>query len=80
MTIAQRAITSLIQTQGIGDVVQIYAIVERDGLDYNLAYIPPSFKAKHREDFDTAYMPQLFQLSYDLAAKGYPWFKKPPGF
>ncbi|MGH8584921.1 MAG: patatin-like phospholipase family protein [Gammaproteobacteria bacterium] len=80
LTIAQRAITSLIHTQGIGDVVQIYAIAERDGLDYNLAYIPPSFKAKHREDFDTAYMRQLFQLGYDLAAKGYPWLKKPPEF
>ena len=37
-------------------VVRIYAIAERDGLDYNPAYIPLSFKAKHREDFDTAYM------------------------
>ena len=38
-----------IHTQCIGDLVQIYLIAERDGLDYNLAYIPPSFKAPHRK-------------------------------
>lgn len=54
LTIAQRAIDSLIHTQGVGDLAQIYLIAERDGLDYNLAYIPPTFKAQHPEEFDTA--------------------------
>ncbi len=80
LSIAQRAISSLIHTQGIGDLVQIYAIAERDGIDYNLAYIPSTFKAHRQEDFDTAYMRQLFKVGYDLAARGYPWSKQPPGF
>jgi hypothetical protein len=79
LSIAGRAISSLIQTQGIGDLYKIYAIVQRDGIDYNLAYIPKSFYAPHTEDLDTEYMRKLFQTGYDLAVKGYPWEKAPPG-
>ncbi|WP_240502578.1 patatin-like phospholipase family protein [Methylocaldum sp. 14B] len=79
LSIARRAIDSLIQTQGVGDLYKIYAETQRDGIDFNLAYIPKSFYAPHKEDFDTDYMRKLFQTGYDLAAKGYPWEKLPPG-
>ncbi len=49
-------------------------------MEYNLAYIPPSFNAPHKEDFDTAYMRQLFETGYGMAVKGYPWQKAPPSF
>jgi predicted acylesterase/phospholipase RssA len=80
MTIAGRAISSLIQTQGIGDLDRIYLITKRDEADFNLAYIPATFNAPHKEDFDTEYMRQLFALGYEMAAKGYQWHKAPPGF
>ena len=80
MNIAGRAISSLIQTQGIGDLYRVYLIAQRDGVDYNLAYVPGSFNAPHREEFDTEYMRALFQTGFDMAAKGYSWSKKPPGF
>lgn len=80
MTIAARAISSLIQTQGMGDLYRIYSIAERDGLDFNLAYIPTSFTRTLKEPFETAYMKELFQVGYDMAVKGYPWVKAPPGF
>jgi len=80
MSIAARAISSLIQTQGIGDLDRIYLITQRDGVDFNLAYVPASFNAPHKEDFDTEYMRRLFALGYEMAAKGYPWQKAPPGF
>jgi predicted acylesterase/phospholipase RssA len=78
LTIAQRAISSLIHTQGIGDLRKIYELAKRDGLDFNLAFIPETFSAPHREDFDSAYMRPLFQMAYDLARKGFPWHKEPP--
>jgi len=80
MTIAGRAISSMIQTQGIGDLYRIYVTAQKDGLDYNLAYIPPSFNVPKKEDFDTAYMRRLFDVGYSMAVKGYPWQKTPPGF
>ena len=80
LTIAGRAVSSLIQTQGIGDLYRIYLTTLKDGLDYNLAYIPSSFNVPKKEDFDTEYMRQLFDLGYSMAAKGYPWQKTPPGY
>ena len=80
MSIAGRAISTLIQMQGIGDLYRIYLTAQRDGLDYNLAYIPSSFNAPHKEEFDTDYMRQLFAVGYQMAVKGYPWAKTPPGY
>ncbi len=80
MSIAGRAISSLIHTQGIGNLYMIYSTSQRDGVDYNLAYIPASFKVLHKEEFDTDYMRALFQTGFDLAAQVYPWQKTPPGY
>ncbi len=79
MTIAGRAIQSLIQTQSIGDLYQIYTETQRDGINFNLAYIPKTFNAPHNEEFDTQYMRQLFQIGYDRAINGFNWDTKPPG-
>lgn len=79
LTIAGRAISSLIQSQGLGDLYRIYATAQQDGLDYNLAYIGADFGAEHKEDFDTAYMRALFDYGYQLGRKGYAWQKAPPG-
>jgi len=79
LSIVGRAISSLIQTQGIGDLYKIYLTTEHDGVDFNLAYIGASFNHEHKEDFDTAYMQALFDYGYQLGRKGYPWRKAPPG-
>src|SRR4030095_10108388 len=42
LNIAARAISSLIHTQGVGDLYRIFLTARRDGLDFNLAYIPPT--------------------------------------
>jgi len=80
LSIGERAISSLIETQGVGDLYRIYLEAKRDGVDFRLAYIPASFQAPHREEFDTQYMRALYQTGYEMAAKGYPWEKIPPGF
>ncbi len=80
LDIVGRAISSLIQTQGTGDLYQIYLIAERDGVDYNLAYIGRDFVAAHTEEFDPVFMNALFDYGYQLARNGYPWRKLPPGF
>ena len=80
MSIAMRAIDALTTTQGIGDLYRIYATAERDGLDFNLAYIPPTFTTPHGEMFDTAYMQSLYEVGFQAAKAGYTWQKYPPGF
>ena len=80
MSIAARSVASLIHSQGIGDLYRIYATAERDEVDFNLGFIPSSFKAEHKEEFDTEYMRALYSTGYDMTLKGFPWLKAPPGF
>ncbi|MBP8290722.1 MAG: patatin-like phospholipase family protein [Chromatiaceae bacterium] len=80
MSIAGRAISSLIHTQGLGDLYRIYLTTQRDGVDFNLAYVPASFNAPHPEEFDPDFMRALYQTGYEMAIKGFPWKKRPPGF
>lgn len=79
LPILGRAIEALIQGQGNGDLYRIYATAQKDGLDFNLAYIPAEFNAPHKEEFDTEYMNALFNFAYDMTVQGYPWEKTPPG-
>ncbi len=80
LPIASRSISSLIRTQGIGDLYHIYALCQRDDLDFNLAYIPSTFTEPSKEGFDPLYMRKLYRLGYEMALSGYPWEKTPPGF
>ena len=79
LNIGGRAISALIQTQGISDLHRIYQAAQRDGVDFNLAYIGPDFTYPHNEEFDPEYMKRLFDYAYRLSAKGYAWHKVPPG-
>ena len=79
LTIVGHAISALIQTQGIGDLYRLYLLAQKDGLDFNLAYIGADFTTEHQEDFDPAYMRALFDYGYQLGRKSYPWQKTPPG-
>jgi predicted acylesterase/phospholipase RssA len=79
-SIASRAISSLMQTQGIGDLYRIYVTTQRDNVDYNLAFVPSTFNTPHTAQFDTTYMRSLYQVGYDLGAAGYDWRKTPPGY
>lgn len=80
LSIAGRAISSLIQTQGVGDLYRIYIGATRDKIDFNLASIPASFNTKLKRPFDQQYMRALFGLGYELGRKGYQWAKFPPGY
>lgn len=76
--IAKSSISSLIRTQGVGDLYQVYLACERDGINYNLAYIPDEFDADSNELFDPEYMKKLYKQGYDMAVSGYPWKPAPP--
>jgi hypothetical protein len=80
LTIASRAISSLIQTQGVGDLYRIFLTAQRDQVDFNLAFIPDEFTLQSQEEFDPVYMKQLFDNGYNAARNGYRWTKFPPGF
>jgi len=80
LTIAQRAVATLINYNGVGDLYRMYLTIRRANAAFNLAYIGDDFHAEHKEEFDTGYMRALYRFAFDKAAKGYPWQDAPPGF
>ena len=80
LPIANRSISALIRTQGIGDLYQIYALCERDGNEFNLTFIPQSFTQEPEEDFDPKFMRALFEFGYERAVNGYSWEQYPPDY
>ena len=77
--IAGRSASSMIRSQGIGDLYREYQGTRQYGFDFNLAHIPHDFDLKEKEAFDPVYMGKLFELGYNMAKDGYPWIKAPPG-
>jgi len=80
LTIVQRAISTLIQTQGLGDLYRIYHTTQLDGVSFNLAFIGSDFKFPHQTEFDTAYMQALFDYGYKQGFAGKEWQHYPPGY
>lgn len=79
VAIAGRSASSMAHTQGIGDLYREYLGALKFDFDFNLAYVPQTFDVAPQEMFDRDYMQKLYNLSYELAAGGYPWAKVPPG-
>lgn len=80
LKIAGRAISALIASQGEGDLDRMYLITRRDGVEFNLAYIPPDFDLKPKEDFDPNYMRPLFERGRQDLLSGKAWSDIPPDF
>jgi predicted acylesterase/phospholipase RssA len=78
MGIASRAISTMIAASGINDVIRMYNATQRDGIDFNLAYIGSDFTQKLPAPFDQGYMRALFDYGYQRARRGYEWVKQPP--
>ena len=78
LTIIERAVSTMIHYLGYNDVVRIYDMTKRDGIDYNLAYIETDFAQKKNELFDPAYMKALFDYAYEKGRNKPVWRKAPP--
>lgn len=76
--IAGRAISTMIAISGYNDVIRIYALAQRDSIDYNLAFIGSDFNQVLPSPFDPAFMRALYDYGYQRALRGYDWAKKPP--
>lgn len=64
---------------GSGDIYRIYLDCQRDGINFNLAYIPDDFDLKPIEVFEPLYNGKLYDLAYQLSSNGYSWAKAMPG-
>jgi hypothetical protein len=80
ISIAGRAISTMLASSGRNDVLRIYFVTQRDRVDYNLAYIGRDFDPPPKKgEFDQAYMRTLYDYGYRQARAGQEWHKTPPG-
>jgi predicted acylesterase/phospholipase RssA len=80
LSIAEKAVSTMINYNGVGDLYRMYLVTQRAKAAFNLAYISEDFQAPHPFEFDPVYMRALYGYAYDKAARGYPWRHAPPGF
>ena len=80
ISIAGRAINTMLAASGQNDVLRTYFVSQRDGVDYNLAYIGSDFTLRKTGEFDQAYMQALYQYGFEQAKAGREWHKQPPAF
>ena len=79
ITIAGRAIATMLAASGVNDVLRTYFISQRDKVDYNLAYIGRDFEASKKGEFDQAYMNALYEYGVRQIVEGRAWHQEPPG-
>lgn len=77
--IAGRAIQTLVFSSSVNDIVRTYFIAQRDGIEFNYAFIGDDFETpKSRDEFDPAYLRALYEYGYEKGRKGFEWHKVPP--
>lgn len=79
LPIAEKAVSTMINYNGVGDLYRMYLVMQRAGASFSLAYVGEDFQAPHPEEFDQTFMRALYRYAYDKASKGYPWEHAPPG-
>ncbi|WP_428668385.1 patatin-like phospholipase family protein [Reyranella sp.] len=79
ISIAGRAIGTMLQSAGYSDVALAYFLTKRDDVAYRLAYIGADFTVRRGRPFEQAYMRALFDYGYTKARSGKPWHLVPPG-
>lgn len=79
ISIAGRAVSTMLSASGRNDVLRTYFVSRRDGVDYNLAYIGTDFEMTEKGQFEQPYMRALYDYGYRQALSGQAWHKTPPG-
>ena len=78
LSIGKKAVLGLTDSQGAGDLFRIYLLAQKDGINYNLLYIPNKYKPSSEEPFDKAEMNKLFDFGVKLGKSGCCWQHYPP--
>ena len=78
LSVAGRSISTMLTASGKNDVLRVYFLAKRDGIDYNLAYIGSDFTTTEVGAFEPPYMRALYDYGYQQGKGGHAWHKLPP--
>ncbi|HJR21975.1 MAG TPA: patatin-like phospholipase family protein [Dongiaceae bacterium] len=79
-SISERAIMTLLKVSGINDLYRLFLSTEHDNVDFYFVALPADYVRSTDEEFNEAEMNRQFDLGYQLAARGVPWRRLPPGY
>jgi hypothetical protein len=79
ISLAGRAVSTMLAASGHNDVLRTYFVTQRDGVDYNLAYIGADFTVTEKGLFEQSYMRALYDYGYQQIKSGRAWHETPPG-
>jgi hypothetical protein len=80
LSIAGRAVQTMITSNGVGDIYRIFTTSRRDCIDFNLALIGDDFTHPYTTPFDRTYMVKLFEHGLSKGIMGNQWQKSQPGY
>jgi hypothetical protein len=75
--IGERTMQTLTRVEASTDVDRIFAALQRQGIDFNLAYIDSDFQVAHPRDFDPSYTRALYVYGQQLGSRDDPWHDMP---
>jgi hypothetical protein len=78
--IASRSMVTLLKAVAMGDLIRIWALAQRDGVDFNYVGIPPEHTETPAGTFRPPDMRRLFELGRAMALEPEPWRKEPPSW
>lgn len=68
----------MIAAIGYNDVLRIHAAAERDGVDFDLAFIGRDFTVAYDKPFEQSSMRPLFEYGRLRVLHGSAWVTRPP--
>ena len=79
LSIASRAISTLIKSQNWGEMYRIWRLAKDADADFNLIAVPETFTRQPKDIIDAGYQAALFETGFETGAAGITWMKAPPG-
>ena len=79
VSIGLQSVDALADTQGVGDLYRLYAVAQRDGVDFRVTWMPDDLPRMPKAGFDPVYQRTLFDRGYEMALGGEAWRDAPPG-
>ena len=80
LDLAERAVSALTASQGLGDLYREFELAKRDRVDLRYTAIGDDFDAEPVGLFDRGYMNALFAYGYSTGMAGTEWVSTAPGF
>lgn len=77
--IVGRAVSTMTQVQSRATLQAAHAFARRNGIRFNLAFIPQDFPEGGSMGFDTGYMRRIYAYGHERGVSGAAWSTSPPG-